>query len=111
MRPTCVLAVSGLMTSWLAISALLRPAATRRRMSSSRTVSASSPAGGALRVEAGHELRDQPSGDGRCEERVAGRDHADRVQQLARPGVLEQEPARAGAERGVDVLVEVEGGE
>ena len=42
---------------------------------------------------------------------VARGDHPNRVHQLGGRGVLEQEPARAGAQRLVHVLVEVEGGE
>jgi len=54
---------------------------------------------------------DQPAGDGRGEQRVAGANRAHRGDELLGRGVLEQEPARPGGQRGVDVLVEVEGGE
>ena len=42
--------------------------------------------------EVGHELVEQPPGHGRRHDRVAGRDHADRVQQLLGRHVLQQEP-------------------
>jgi hypothetical protein len=42
---------------------------------------------------------------------LAGRDHLDRREQLAGARVLEQESARSGAQRRVDVFVEIEGGE
>ena len=67
--------------------------------------------GGCLRVRAGGELGNQPPRDRGREQRVAGGDDSDRLQQLVRAGVFEQKGARARAERGVDVLVEVEGGE
>ena len=66
--------------------------------------------GSALRAGVG-EAVEQPAGHGRPEQRVAVGDEPDRVDQVARPDVLEQEAARAGADRRVDVLVEVEGGE
>jgi hypothetical protein len=54
------------------------------------------------------ELADQSAGDARREQRVAGGDDADSFDQPFRRDVLEEEPAGAGAERVVDVLVEVE---
>ena len=57
------------------------------------------------------ELGDQPAGDGGSEQGVAGRDDAHGVQQLVAAGVLQQEAAGAGAQRVVDVVVEVERGE
>ena len=57
---------------------------------------------------AGH-LTDQRPGHRRGEHRVALRDLADRVDDLRRRGVLEQEPVGAGGERLDDVLVGVEG--
>ena len=60
---------------------------------------------------AGGEALDQPRvTDGR-EQRAAVRDHADRGDQLLLGRVLEQEAARPGAQRLVDVLVEVERGQ
>jgi len=50
-------------------------------------------------------------GDGRRDQGVAGGDDVDGGDQLLRRDVLEQEAAGAGAERIVDVLVEVERGE
>ena len=57
------------------------------------------------------ELLDQPPGDGRREQRLAGGDGADAVGELVGRRVLEQEAARARLQRVVDVLVEVVGGE
>src|SRR5262249_18803138 len=57
----------------------------------------------------GGELGDQAPCDRWGEQRVAGRDDADRLQQFGRACVLEQEAAGAGAQGRVDVLVEVEG--
>src|SRR5215211_7204902 len=57
------------------------------------------------------ELADQPPGDGGSQQRLPRRDDADRVEQALRRGVLEQEAAGARAERVIDVLVEIEGGE
>ncbi len=48
--------------------------------------------------------------DGR-RDRFPRRDRAHRGQQVLGEGVLEQEAAGAGAQRGVDVLVQVEGGQ
>ena len=82
----------------------------RRNTSSSRSVSSSSSLGGAgcgMRVNCrDHALRDR----GR-EQRVAAGDDADRGDELLGRVVLEHEAAGAGAERLVDVLVEVEGRE
>jgi hypothetical protein len=62
---------------------------------------------------AGHqrEAGDQPPGDGRVDERVARGQAPNRADQLVGRRVLEQEPAGAGAQRLVDVLVGVEGGQ
>ena len=57
------------------------------------------------------ELADQPPGDRRGEQCLAGGDHADRLEQPLRGGVLEQETARARPQRVEDVLVQVEGGQ
>ena len=54
------------------------------------------------------ELADQPAGDARGEQRVAGGDDAHGLDQPFGRDVLEQEAARAGAEGVVDVLVEIE---
>ena len=54
------------------------------------------------------DVLEQPARRGRGHDRLAGRDRPDRRQQLLRPGVLEQEAAGAGAQRGEHVLVEVE---
>jgi len=100
------------MTSFSAICALLSPAATRRRISSSRFGERVEFSGDCCRrVGSFGELGDQPPGDRGCEERLAGGDDADCVQELVRASVLEQEAARARAQSGVDVVVEIEGGE
>ena len=60
---------------------------------------------------AARELVDQAAGDGRGEERASLGDDLDRGQQPLLGRILEQEPARAGAQRVVDDVVEVEGRE
>ena len=96
---TCVLTVCSLTTSSAAISAFERPRASSRSTSASRSVSASSAGGGAAplsrpakrsisrRVTAGAK-REPPSAT-----------TLDRREQLRLGRVLEQEAARAGAER------------
>jgi len=54
------------------------------------------------------EAVEQPAGDRRSEDRLAGADDPDRVHQLRGRGVLEYEAARPGQQRAGDVLVEVE---
>jgi hypothetical protein len=102
--------VSGLITSRPAISALLRPCATRRRIS--LPVGELGEPGGLFgRIAAGGELGDQAARDPGRDQRVAGGDDLDCVQQLAWARVLEQEAACARAQGAVDVLVGVEGGQ
>ena len=55
--------------------------------------------------------REQPGGDARGDERVAVGGGVDGLGEQRRAGVLEQEAPGAGPQRGVDVLVEVEGGD
>ena len=92
-----------------AISAFDSPRATSASTSRSRAVSSASAAGGA---RAGRglpgELLDQPPGDRRREQRVAGGDRRGSRASWSARRVLEQEPARPGAQRLEDVLVEVE---
>jgi DNA-binding NarL/FixJ family response regulator len=57
------------------------------------------------------ELPDQAAGDARRDYGVAGRDHADRGQDVFQCHVLDQEPAGPGPQRAVDVVIVVEGGE
>ena len=102
----CVLTVVSLMNSCEAISALESPRAISWRTSSSRSVR-SSNAWGAQPGRAG-ELVDHVLGDGGGEEGVSSGDDADRGEQLFGWVVLEHEAAGAGAERFVDVVVEVE---
>jgi hypothetical protein len=54
---------------------------------------------------------EEPPRDARRDHRVAGRQDADRLEELLRWHVLEQEPAGPGAQAGVHVLVEIEGRE
>ena len=51
---------------------------------------------------------EQPTRDGRGDQRVAGGDDADGGDEVGRRDVLEQEPARTGAKRVHDVLIRVE---
>ena len=106
-----VLTVLRLMWSSSAISVLVRPRATvhedlllaggerfdrlRRRLTG--------PCVG--------ERGEQPDGDAGCDQRVAVGGGVDGLGEQLGSGVLEQEPAGAGLERAVDVLVEVEGGD
>src|SRR6202022_242390 len=57
------------------------------------------------------ELADQAPGDGGREQRLAGRDDPYALEQPLGGDVLEQEAAGAGAERVVDVGIQVEGGQ
>ncbi len=57
------------------------------------------------------EVGDEPAGDRRRQERLAGGDDPHGGDQLLGRRVLEQEPAGTCPQRVVDVLVEVEGGE
>ena len=57
------------------------------------------------------ELPDQAAGDARRDHGVAGRDHADGGQDVLQCHVLDQEPARPGPQRAVDVVILVERGE
>ena len=54
---------------------------------------------------------EQPAGRAGRHHGVTGGDGPDRAEQLLRSGVLQQEPAGPGPQRGEDVLVEVEGGQ
>ena len=77
--------------------------------SRSRSVRSASPGGAVASTRRSPgDLLDQPAGDRRGQQGVAGGDHPHRVDQLLRRRVLEQEPAGAGAQRGVHVVVEVE---
>ena len=104
---TWVFTVVSLRKSFSASSAFERPLASSVRISFSRSVSSSSVRP-CVRRRLLSEPRDETLGRGRAEERVPGRDDADRVHQLRRLDVLEEEAARAGADGGVDVLVEIE---
>ena len=57
------------------------------------------------------ELRDQAAGDAGRDDGVAGRDDADCRQEVVQRHVLDQEPARPGPQRAVDVVIVVERGE
>src|SRR5215469_10610379 len=67
--------------------------------------------GGGGAGQVGQERVEEPAGDGGGDDRVPAGDGADRRQQVRRRDVLEQEAAGTGAQPGVGVLVEVEGGE
>ena len=91
------------------ISAFDRPRATRRSTSSSPRRELAelgrNPVGPKRSPD---ELLDDAAGDGGCEQRVAARDDVDRLDEPLGRRVLQQEPAGAGPERLVHVLVEVE---
>jgi hypothetical protein len=57
------------------------------------------------------EAFEQSTDRGRAEQGVSARDDSDRVDEIGRSDVLEQKGAGAGADRTVDVVVEVEGGQ
>ena len=59
----------------------------------------------------GGEPFDQPLGDSGVEQRVALRDGADGLDELTGRGVFQQESAGTTAQRGIDLFVEVEGGQ
>ena len=113
MLDTWVLTVASLRNSRSAISAFDRPAASSASTSRSRSVSSASAGAAPLRCagQRAGEAVEQPPRDGRREQRLAARDDPDRVDELRRLDVLEQEAARARAQRLEDVLVEVERGE
>ena len=104
---TCVLTVVSLMKSSWPISAFERPSAIRRKTSCSRVRQLVELLRRRVARDA-RELLDHALRDRGREQRVAGGDGADRRDQLLGRVVLEHEAARAGAERLVDVLVEVE---
>src|SRR5690606_21757315 len=125
---TWVRAVAGLRKSSAPISALLSPRPTSASTSRSRAVSPASrsspppatrpwPGKRPMRPRAprgppgGGEVADEAPGDARREQGLARRDDPDRVDELGRPGVLEQEAARPGLERVEDVGVGLVGGE
>src|SRR5512132_243054 len=64
--------------------------------------------GGRRRLRPARELTDQPPGDRWRQKGIAGGDDPYRRHQLLRRSVLQKEPAGAGAERIVNVLVEIE---
>ena len=64
-----------------------------------------------LRVWDGGELGDQPTREARRQQRVAAGEELDRPDELGRIGVLEEQPAGAGAQRGEDALVLFGGGQ
>ena len=70
-----------------------------------------SSAGGWVGGGCGGEAFDEPAGDAGGEERLSGGDDPHGVEDVLGPGVFEEEPAGAVAQRLVHVVVEVEGGE
>ena len=103
-----LLTVLSVMYMSSAISRLVRPAATASRICSSRSVSRRDRLSGLGRGSGVGERGQQPRGHVRRDERVAGGGRTDRLSEQVGAGVLEQEAAGAGAQRAVDVLVEVE---
>ena len=75
------------------------PAPTRPRTSRSRSVSDARAGWRPAPRWAAGEPFEQPPGHAGREQRVTGGDHPDRAHQLDRLGVLDQESARAGADR------------
>ena len=101
MLQTWVRAVRSVIPSSVAISLLLRPWPTRLRTSSSRSVSAST---GCCSVRGAHALGEDP-GRRRVEMDLVVVGRPDRGGDVVRLGVLEDEPAGAGLERGEDLLL------
>ena len=111
-RPTWVLVVWGATTSASLISSFERPRAMSVSTSRSRGVSSSSAIGsgravGSSRVKSAIRRRSMDGAD----ERVSLRDDVHGVDQFVCGCVFEHEAACSGAERFVDVLVEVKRGE
>ena len=107
-----VFTVASVTTSRAAISAFDRPCATSTSTSRSRGVSSASAAAGG-RSGSRRAAKSSISRrviDGASSASPAAHD-ADRRDELLGRRVLEQEAARAGSQRGVDVLVEVERGQ
>jgi hypothetical protein len=119
-RATWALAAAALIDRQSAISLLDRPRPTSSSTSRSRTVSPRAGARtgrararravGLLQKHAG-EAGDEAPGDTGRDERVACGGDTDRGQDVVQGHVFDQEPAGAGPQRAVDVLVGVEGGE
>ena len=112
-RETWVLTVVSLRNSFSATSAFERPFETSRRTSCSRSVRSGQLVrrGRLRRGQPAGEPVEQPARDRRREECLAGGHHADRLDEILRRGVLQQEPAGPGAERLEHVFVEIEGRE
>ena len=106
--PRCVFTVLRLMCSSSAISTLVRPARHREQhlllAPGQRHHGRQDPAA----LPGGGERGEQPHRDVRRDERVTGGGGVHGLDQQLRPGVLEQEAARARLERTVHVLVQVE---
>ena len=106
-----VLTVLRLMWSSWAISTLVRPPARLASTSSSRSVSGSTgSAGGSSRPASANAARRRAVTLGAIRASPAAA-ALHRLRQQLGAGVLEQEPARAGLQRGVHVLVQVERGD
>src|SRR4029450_9518741 len=105
-QPTWVFTVASPTYSSAPISALLRPWPMSWSTSCSRGGgrARSGGGGGARRLDAG-------TGARRGKQGLPGRPHPHGVDQIVPAHVLQQEAAGPGPQRGVDVLVEVEGGE
>jgi hypothetical protein len=108
MRATWVLTVAPLMTSAEAISAFDIPRASRRRTSSSRSVSLVSRVRARGSRSRRAELGDDTAGHRWREQRIAACDDADRVEHVGGGCILQDEPAGPGVQGLEDVLVVVE---
>ena len=106
----CVLTVLRLMASSSAISALVRPRATVSEHLLLAVGERSTGCAGGTRSGVG-EGGQQPGGDARGDEGVAGGGGVHGLGEQLGAGVLEEEAAGAGLEGAVHVLVEVEGGD
>ena len=111
MRLTWVLAVYRLMYSRSAISALEQSLGDQDEDFGFAFGELGELGGRVGWCRCGGEALDEPAGDAGGEEGLAGGDDPDGVEDVFWSGVFEEEPAGAVAQRLVDVVVEVEGGE
>ena len=95
-----------------AISEFESASATKRSISTSRSVSSPRSGGGFGGVrESAREAVEQAPGHGRGEQSIAASHDPDGFHELRGPDVLQHEPAGAGPKGGEHVLVQVVGGE
>ena len=110
-RLTWVLAVVGLMTSAGGDLVVAQPAGDQGHDLALAVGELLERVGDLAVGWPGHVLADQPAGDRRRQESVPPGGDPDRVQQVGRLDVLDEEPAGAGAQRVEDMLVEAVVGE